>query len=81
MLWFFALRASLNWGPPSDSPSMCLPCVQSLEGISQDGEVLPGGHRSVRIAFVSGLGGLSKNQMTRSRKMSLLTSLDAQKLE
>ena len=33
MLWFFALRASLNWGPPCDSLSMCLPCVQD---ISQD---------------------------------------------
>lgn len=37
--------------------------------------VLPGGHRSVRTAFVSGLGGLSKNQMTKSRKMSILSRL------
>lgn len=42
MLWFFALRASLNWGPPCDGLSMCLPCVPSLEGISQDGRYFLG---------------------------------------
>lgn len=55
---------------------ICVPALCAVPGghFSRR-EELPGGHRSVRTAFVSGLGGLGQNQVTRSRKMSLLTSL------
>lgn len=54
------LGASLR--QPIYVPALCA----VLGGHFSRWEVLPGEHRNVRTAFVSGLGGLSNNQMTRS---------------